>query len=169
MHTLAKVLSRFALVVVVAGGILVSYSPAHGQIDSYVELLRSDIRMKKQALLTEVMQFSDEQAATFWPIYREYNLELSKIGDARVALMKDYAAHFETMTDEKAKELASRSFQYEEDRVKLRKKYFARVEKALDPITAVKFLQVERAVAALIDVQLASELPLMERGSMQQQ
>ena len=134
-------------------------------MDSYIELLRSDIRTQKQMLLTEAMQFSDEQAATFWPIYREYDLELSKIGDQRVALMKDYAANFEMMTDEKAKDLATRSFKLEEERVKLRKKYFDRVAKALDPITAVKFLQVERAIAALIDVQLAAELPLMERGS----
>lgn len=167
MRALVNVVSRAALVVVMLGGFLVSHTPAYGQVDSYVELLRSDIRMQKQALLTQAMQFSDEQAATFWPIYREYELELSKISDQRVALIKDFAANFAMMTDEKARELANRSFKLEEDRVKLRKKYFGRVQKAMDPIIAVKFLQVERAIAALIDVQLASELPLMERGSAQ--
>ncbi|MGD8698033.1 MAG: hypothetical protein PVJ43_02005 [Gemmatimonadales bacterium] len=165
MRTLASVFSRAALALVVLGGILVSFSSAYGQVDSYIELLRSDIRTEKQALLTEAMQFSDEQAAVFWPIYREYDLELSKIGDQRVALIKDFAANFATMTDDKAKDMAKRSFKLEEDRVKLRKKYHGRVEKALDPIIAAKFVQIERAIAALIDVQLASELPLMEHGS----
>ncbi len=165
MRALVNVLSRAALAVVVLGGVLVSYSSAYGQIDSYVELLRSDIRLQKQAVLTEVMQFSDEQAAVFWPIYREYDLERSKIGDQRLALIKEFAANYETMTDEKAMDIAARSFQLEEDRVKLRKKYFGTVQKALDPIIAAKFVQVERAIDALIDVQLASELPLMKHGS----
>ena len=164
MRALVNVLSPVFLLVAVLGGVLVSHTPAYGQIDSYVELLRSDIRMQKQAVLTEVMQFSDEQAAVFWPIYREYDLELSKIGDQRLALIKDFAANYETMTDEKAKEIADRSFKLEEDRVKLRRKYFETVQKGLDPIIAAKFVQVERAIDALIDVQLAAELPLMKRG-----
>jgi hypothetical protein len=165
MRALINVSSRAALAVVVLAGVLGSFSPAYGQLDSYVELLRSDIRTQKQALLTEAMQFSDEQAAAFWPIYREYDLELSKIGDQRLALIKDFAANFETMTDEKAKDIANRSFKLEEDRVKLRKKYYGRVEKALDPIFAAKFVQIERAIDSLIDLQLSAELPLMERGS----
>ena len=165
MRALVNVLSRAALIVMTLGGVLVTYTPAFGQIDSYVELLRSDIRTQKQAVLAEVMQFSDEQAAVFWPIYREYDLELSKIGDQRLALIKDFAANYETMTDEKAKEIADRSFKLEEDRVKLRRKYFETVQKGLDPIIAAKFVQVERAIDALIDVQLAAELPLMKRGS----
>jgi hypothetical protein len=164
MRALVNVLSRGALAVVILGGVLASYSSAYGQVDSYIELLRSDVRTQKQALLTEAMQFSDEQAAIFWPIYREYDLELSKIGDQRVALIKDYAANYETMTDAKAKELADRSFKLEEDRVKLRKKYFDRVQKAIDPIVAVKFMQIERTIGSLIDLQISSELPLMERG-----
>ena len=165
MRALVNVLSRGFLLVAVLGGVLVSHTSAYGQIDSYVELLRSDIRMQKQAVLTEVMQFSDEQAGVFWPIYREYDLERAKIGDQRLALIKDFAANYETMTDEKAKEIADRSFKLEEDRVQLRKKYYDTVQKALDPIIAAKFIQVERAIDALIDVQLAAELPLMQRGS----
>ena len=165
MRTLVRALSRVTLAVAILGGVLVSYSSAYGQMDSYVELLRSDIRTQKQAVLTQAIQFSDEQAAVFWPIYREYELELSKIGDQRIALIKDFAANFETMTDEKAKEIAKQSFKLEEDRVKLRKKYHGKVQKDLDPIIAAKFIQIERAIAALIDIQLASEMPLMERGS----
>ena len=165
MRSVTNLLSRAALVVVMIGGLLVFHAPAYGQMESYVELLRSDIRTQKQMLLTQAMRFSDEQASVFWPIYREYDLERAQIGDQRVALIKDFAANFMTMTDEKAKEIADRSFKLEEDRVKLRKKYYDRVQKALDPIIAAKFIQVERAIDALIDVQLASELPLMERGS----
>jgi hypothetical protein len=157
-------LTPAGFITAVVGGILLSGAPAYGQVDSYVELLRSDIRTKKQEILTEVMQFSDEQASTFWPIYREYDLELSKYADRRLALIKDYAANFETMTDDKARELADRSFKLEEERVKVRREYFEKVRKALDPIIAAKFVQVERTVGLLIDLQISAELPLMDRG-----
>jgi hypothetical protein len=88
-------LTPAGFITAVVGGILLSFAPAYGQVDSYVELLRSDIRTEKQAILTQVMQFSDEQASVFWPIYREYDLELSKYADRRLALIKDYAANFE--------------------------------------------------------------------------
>jgi hypothetical protein len=157
-------LTPAGFITAVVGGILLSFAPAYGQVDSYVELLRSDIRTEKQAILTQVMQFSDEQASVFWPIYREYDLELSKYADRRLALIKDYAANFETMTDEKARE-ADRSFKLEEERVKIRREYFEKVRKALDPIIAAKFVQVERTIGLLIDLQISAELPLMERGS----
>lgn len=99
--------------------------------DQYIELLRQDLKTEKVAILTDVMEFSEEQAKIFWPVYREYEHELTKIGDERIAIIKDYAANFENMTDEKAKNLIERSFKFQEKRTKLRKKYFKKMDKVL--------------------------------------
>jgi hypothetical protein len=133
----------------------------HAQ-DAYIELLRSDIKTKKVAIITEVMQFTNEQAKAFWPVYREYDLELSKMGDARIALIRDYAQNYETMTDEKAKELIQRALKLEERRTKLKKRYFKKFDKALSSTTVAKFFQLENQINLLIDLQIASELPLIE-------
>src|SRR5258707_11396386 len=66
---------------------------------AYVELLRSDLRAQKVAVITEVMQFTEAEDAKFWPVYREYETELAKINDDRMALIKDYALSFEALTD----------------------------------------------------------------------
>ncbi len=66
---------------------------------AYVELLRSDVRSQKVAILTEMMNFNEQEDATFWPIYREYDAELSKINDDRVTLIQEYAKNYEEMTD----------------------------------------------------------------------
>src|SRR4051812_39028888 len=58
---------------------------------AYVELLRADVRAEKVAILTEMMEFTEKEDAAFWPIYREYDVELSRINDTRVALIADYA------------------------------------------------------------------------------
>ncbi len=137
---------------------------AHAQdVDSFIEMLRSDVKTNKKAIITAAMDFTDAQAATFWPIYRNYEFDLDKLGDARVALIKDYAENYENMTDVKAKELTEKSFKFQEDRLKLRKKYFNEISKALSPALAAKFTQVENQMQLLVDMQIASELPLLEK------
>jgi hypothetical protein len=42
-------------------------------IRAHVELLRSDVTAKKTAILTELMQLSDDQVEKFWPVYRGSN------------------------------------------------------------------------------------------------
>ncbi|NIO06376.1 MAG: hypothetical protein GTN74_17750 [Proteobacteria bacterium] len=130
--------------------------------DAYIELLRSDVKTKKVAIITEVMHFTNEETNAFWPVYREYDLELSKIGDGRLQLIKDYAQNYETMTDEKAKELVDRALRLEAKRTKLKKKYFKKFDKVLPSKTAAKFFQLENQINLLIDLQIASELPLIK-------
>ena len=120
--------------------------------DAYIELLRSDVKAKKVAIVTEVMQFTDQEGKVFWPVYREYELELAKIGDARIELIKDYARNYETMTDEKAKELIERALKLEERRTKLKKKYFKKFDKVLPSKAVAKFFQLENQINLLIDL-----------------
>lgn len=136
---------------------------AQDDVDSFVELLRSDVKTNKKAIITAAMDFTDAQASVFWPIYRNYEFDLDKLGDARVAMIKDYAENYQNMTDAKAKELMERAFKFQEDRLKLRKKYFNEISKALSPSLAAKFMQVENQIHLVIDMQIASELPLVEK------
>ena len=137
---------------------------ALAQGEDLLELLRSDLKTEKVALLTEAMEFSSQQAEVFWPIYREYDLELSKLGDSRIALIKDYAANYESMTDAKAKELVQKTFKLEGEVLKLQEKYYQKVEKALSSTEAARFIQVERQIRLLLDVQIAAQIPLVKKS-----
>jgi len=132
------------------------------QAEQYFELLRTDLKTQRVALLTEALQLTDEQGAAFWPIYREHQLEADKLIDYRVATIKQYAASYETMTPEVAKELANRAFKYQEDRLKLLRSTYGKVDKAVGPIVAARFAQVEYAINTLLDVQLSANLPLIK-------
>ena len=89
---------------------------------AYVELLRSDLRAQKVAIITEVMQFTEAEDAKFWPVYREYEAELAKINDDRIALIKEYAANYDTLTDATADRLAQRALDLEARRHALKVK-----------------------------------------------
>src|SRR6185503_15280863 len=68
-------------------------------LSAYAELLRSDVRTQKVAILTEMMGFTDKEDAAFWPIYREYDAELARLGDERIALIAEYAKNYSQLTD----------------------------------------------------------------------
>ena len=42
-------------------------------LSAYAELLRSDVRALKVAIITEVMGFTEAEDRAFWPIYRDYD------------------------------------------------------------------------------------------------
>jgi hypothetical protein len=131
-------------------------------IRAYVELLRVDVNAKTTAIYTDIMQFNDEQAAKFWPIYREYDLELNKLNDQKLEGIKEYARTYSNMTDAKADELATLALELENKRNDLKRKYYERVREQLGGIVAARFLQVENQILMVIDLQIASSLPIVQ-------
>ncbi len=129
---------------------------------AYVELLRSDVRSQKVAILTEMMNFNEQEDAKFWPIYREYDAELSKINDDRVTLIQEYAKNYEEMTDTVADRIARGALDLEARRHALKQKYYDRLESALSPKTAARFLQVENQLLMIIDLQISAALPVVK-------
>jgi len=132
--------------------------------EQYAELLMSDLKTQKVAVITEAMGLEEGQSDPFWQIYRDYDYELTAIVDQRIALIKDYAASFSAMNDEKAGELAKTSFKLESDRAKLRQKYYKKFAKEVSPLVGARWLMVERTINNVMDLQLAAEMPLIQEG-----
>ncbi len=161
MHAIVRFVSRIVALAAVATAL--GGSAVYAQYDSYVEILRQDIRSQKVALLTEALDLTDEQGAVFWPIHREYESELAKINDERIALIKEYAADYDTkMTLARVKEITDRTFKLEQERIKLREKYTKKFQKEVNPMVAAKFIWIERMLNGLADLQIQTELPFLK-------
>ncbi|VAX16883.1 hypothetical protein MNBD_IGNAVI01-1562 [hydrothermal vent metagenome] len=141
--------------------VLMSASLFAQSTDTYLELLRSDIKAQKKAVIAEAMNLNDLQSEKFWPIYREFEFEWDKLADVRVGIIKEYAAHFDTLTDEKADELVQKSYELDEDKLDLEKEYYKKVKEQLGAKQAGKFMQLITRLNMLIDIQIAAELPLI--------
>jgi single-stranded DNA-specific DHH superfamily exonuclease len=134
---------------------------------AYIQLLHTDLSAKQEQIVRETMQLNDQRAAIFWPIYREYQCEQSKLTTEKLALVADYSRDFSTMTDEKADQLAQQIMQLDEKRMALREKYYATMKKALSAILAVRFFQVEHQLQLIVDLQIAANLPIIEQNDAQ--
>ncbi len=134
-------------------------------VQAYIALLRSDVRQQKAEMMGVVMQLSAADAAKFWPIYEQYDEELAKLNDQRVANIQEYANTYDQMTDDKADELIHKAMSYRKQRSELLAKYYEQVKQALGGITAARFVQVEDQLLLIIDLQIDSSLPVVGQSS----
>jgi hypothetical protein len=128
-------------------------------LDSQIESARADIRADKVAIIKEAMNFTPQESSVFWPIYKKYEYDLSRLNDQRVQLVKDYTDRFATLTDADAKQMAEKSFDLESQKLDLKKKYYKEFSEKLPSTTVAKFFQLEHRLDLLIDLQVAAALP----------
>lgn len=128
-------------------------------IDSQIEVVRADMQADKASILTAAMNFSDKEAAAFWPVYRQYDRQRAFLEDGRVAVIKEYAQKYPDITDAEAKDMAERMFDYESRLAALKKIYYKKLNKALPALMVTKFFQLDRRMDLMIDMKVESSLP----------
>jgi hypothetical protein len=147
------------------GSASASGSTAQGSqasIDQDVALLRQDIRSQKKQLIASNLSLTDTEATKFWPVYDQYAAESTALGDEEYALIKEYAQGFGKLTDQQALSLTNRALALDEKVAQLRTKYVPIINKVLPGIKTATFFQMDRRISALIDLQLASQIPLVQ-------
>jgi hypothetical protein len=136
--------------------------PDAGNLRVFIELARSDIRTQKSLIIAENIDFTTNEAVEFWPVHREYDLELNKLLDRRLELIARYASQYRTMTDKDATRLANDVFDLEAKRTALKRKYFKKFAKVVPARQAARFFQIENQLNLALDLQVAASLPLLK-------
>jgi len=143
-----------------------SATAAPGSADAFTNqqfaLLLKDIRSVKKQVIAANMTLTDGEATKFWPVYEQYSADFAKINDTRAALVKEYSEEYGTQTDEQADSLVRRWLDVDIAAAQLRQKYVPIFRKVLPGTKAATFFQLDRRISMMIDVQLTSQLPLMQ-------
>lgn len=126
-----------------------------------IQQLQSDLKADRLLVVSTNLPLTDGESKAFWPVYKEYRTEVEKLGDRTAKLIAAYAANFETMDDTKAEAFFNEQMAIDRARVALREKYVPRVRKVLPPAKAARFFQIENKIDSIINVTLASEIPLV--------
>jgi hypothetical protein len=136
-------------------------SVGSSSLDEQIALMRSDLRANRKKIIAANMKLSPDEAQWFWPTYEQYVGELVNINSAKYALIKEYLQN-ENMTDEQADGLAKRWVEVDESVAQLRFKYIPIFRKVLSAKSTAMFFQLDRRVQMMIDLQLASSIPLVQ-------
>ncbi len=121
----------------------------------------SSLSQKKQ-IIAENMDLSDAEAEKFWPVYDQYAAELSRIYDTNIALLKDYAQNYSSMTGEQAENYIRKRAEVEQSIMQLRLKYMPAFRKVLSGRETALFYQLDWRLGLAIDVELV-QVPLINQ------
>jgi len=130
--------------------------------DQDLDLLRKDIRSQKKQLVAANLKLTDAEATKFWPVYDRYTADLIKINDKKFALIQDYADHWGTMSDEQALRFLRDWLDVDIAITQLRQRYVPEVTQVLNGRKTATFFQLDRRISMMIDLQLASKLPIVQ-------
>jgi len=130
-------------------------------IDQQVQMIRSLTEAQRQATMAANIVLTEDEATKFWPLYRDYRNDVSKINDKLVALIKDYSENYEAMTDQKAKSYTTGYLDVQKQRIDLKSKYVGKFDKVLTPIKTARVLQIETKLDSMVEAGLAKTIPLV--------
>ncbi len=127
-----------------------------------LQLLRMELRADKRKVTAESLLLTDAEAAKFWPVYDRYISELTVINNSKYALIKEYSEKFGTYTNAQATKFITRWLDVDVQASKLRSKYVPVVGKVLPGVKAATFFQIDRRLNMLVNLGLASQLPVLQ-------
>ena len=162
MRTLTLTLLGVLTAIAMPFTVQAQVNPELADFTTEIEAARSLMATERKILVMREMNLTPEEAEVFWPLYDEYVNARRTLGDKRVKLVTDYAASYQQMTDDIAEDLLDQLLNYETQALKLKKKYVKKFKKVLPQIKVVRYFQLENKIDAIVNFDLASQIPLME-------
>ena len=149
-------------ILIIAAVFALVAAPAVAQVSDMEELLRTVFRSEKKVVFAENMWLTEAEGAAFWPIYNEYEAELTRINDRVIQVLKEYADTYDTLTDAQARAFVEEIFDIRAKKLKLRKAYAKKFAKVIPYKKVFRFFQLEYAIESLVNFSITAELPYME-------
>ena len=148
---------------------LAVYTPsfAQGSAETHkgaIELTRAVIKLEKKEIIAKNMDLTSDEKAQFWALYEKYQDKMDLVGDRRVKLITDYADSLKSggPSDEKAWIMLDDYLSYETERLTTRKSFVEKFRKVLPARKVTRFFQIENKLEAIINIELASQIPLVQ-------
>lgn len=115
----------------------------------------------KKELAVAYMAIPEAQGVAFWKIYDEFEVERKALGQAKVAIINDYASNYANLTDESADKIAKAGLKNNMDYQKLFAKYYDKYKKAVGGINATKIIQFENYMQTTVQSEIQDAIPFV--------
>jgi hypothetical protein len=140
------------------------FAQATAAADTNMQILRDKVKADKKLLVAANMELTDAEAKGFWPVYEAYQKDLQALNGRMKNAILSYADAYnnKTLTDEKAKQLSDESLAIDEQELKIRKTYAAKLSTVLPAKKTARYIQIESKIRAALRYELAGSIPLVE-------
>ena len=127
-----------------------------------MQALRTAVRADKKAYVASVMKLTDDEAKKFWPAYDAYQRTLDMTTREKNVTVEGVIAQDKPLSDPYAKQIAKDLIAAEEAEVKARRTLYNRLNKAVPPKKALRYLQLEAKIRAVQAYDIAQVMPLVK-------
>jgi hypothetical protein len=124
------------------------------------QILLKQVMADKRSVYAASLALSDSESRAFWPIYDEYEAKVKKLDDRFLALVNDFAARYDTLTDTDATAMLKEKMAIEEERMALKQTYTRKIAKAIPAKKALRYAQVETRIENMIRRDVYGLIPL---------
>ena len=155
---------RIALFALLTGVPLVLQAQTNAEfadLNDTFEMIRSVVALERKAVVADALELTGEESAPFWEIYNNYSADIQAVRGRTVTLITDYAAGYQSMTDELARDMVDEYLDIEGEIVKVRTRYVRRFDDVLPPIKLARFYQIENKLDVIAKLVLVEEIPLI--------
>ena len=128
-----------------------------------MEILRDKIKADKKVLVAMNMGLTESEAKGFWPVYKDYQKDLGQINRRIRALLESYAGDYNnrSLTNAKAQKLIDEFVSIEKAEADLKASFAPKLNKVLPTIKVARYLQIENKIRAIINFDIAAQVPLI--------
>lgn len=126
-----------------------------------MKALRDAIKTDKRAYVASMLSLTSTESKRFWPIYDAYQRNLEETSRRRIVALEGLLFRDRAMTNLAAKNLITELMAVDEAEAKARLRLRNRLMRALPPIKAARYLQLEDKIQAVRDYDEASTVPLL--------
>lgn len=137
-----------------------SAAPASAQQAKDIALTRAQIQTERQAIIAGAMKLTEDESLAFWPAYRDYRVDMARLGDRLVKVITEFTAVEASLTDEQATRLLDEYLDIKAKEVSVKKKHVAVFRKLLPAPKVTRFFQLEHKLDAVVNFELAATIPL---------
>src|SRR5262249_51656380 len=139
-----------------------SFAQSEARVRDELAVGRADIQADRQAILAANLPLTPDQSKAFWPVYREYRGEMSKLGDRLVELTLGFAKNYDTLTDEQASKMLNDFLSIQKDEARIKAEWVPKFGKVLPPKSLARFYQIENKLDTILRMDAAEGIPLVK-------
>ena len=142
--------------------VFAGYSAAQDKPADNMQIVREKIKADKKLLVAANMDLTESEATAFWPVYDQYQKDLQKINQRIVKVIEGYAEDYRnrSLSDDKARKLIDEALAIDKAEADLKSAYAPKLTKVLPARKAMRYLQIENKIRAVVRYDIASGVPL---------
>jgi len=130
-------------------------------VTAALEIGRSVLDAERQVVIAEALPLTREEGDQFWPVYREYHAEATKIMGRRLELIRSFAENYESVSNTMAEDLIKGVLKNDEAETRLKQKYLGKFQKVLPADKLLVYYQLENKIDTYVRARFVEQVPLL--------